>query len=308
MHANDLFAQITDQLVADIEAGAGTWRMPWHTLPDAGTPTSVDGRPYRGMNAVWFAMVAAARGWSAGLWATYRGWQRHGAQVRRGEKATQVVLWKPTSPTRTDPAADESDDQSAGQRRRLLARAYSVFAAEQVDGADALVARRTERHGPRDTPERIASADAYFAAVGAKVIHGGNRACYQPATDTIHVPDLVQFDHAAHHSGTLAHEHVHWTGHADRLERDLAGRFGSDSYAAEEHVAELGAAMWCAQMGLSAVTRADNAAYLSGWLRILRADARALVTVASRAQAAVDYLNTHAGHTTEAADDEEAAA
>ncbi|HEX6418910.1 MAG TPA: ArdC family protein, partial [Acidimicrobiales bacterium] len=78
MHANDLFAQITDQLVADIEAGAGTWRMPWHTLPDAGTPTSVDGRPYRGMNAVWLAMVAAARGWPSGLWATYRGWQRHG--------------------------------------------------------------------------------------------------------------------------------------------------------------------------------------------------------------------------------------
>jgi antirestriction protein ArdC len=309
MHANDLFAHITDQLVADVEAGAGTWRMPWHTLPDAGTPTSVDGRPYRGMNAVWLAMVAAAHGWTAGLWATYRGWQRHGAQVRRGEKATQVVLWKPTAAKGTDPgAADESDDQPAGQRRRLLARAYSVFAAEQVDGADALVARRADRHGPRDTPERIASADAYFDAVAATVIHGGNRACYQPATDTIHVPDLAQFDHAAHHAGTLAHEHVHWTGHADRLERDLSGRFGSDSYAAEELVAELGAAMWCAEMGLSAVTRADHAAYLAGWLRILRADARALVTVASRAQAAVDYLNTRAGHTTAGADDEEAAA
>jgi antirestriction protein ArdC len=308
MHANDLFTRITDQLVADIEAGAGTWRMPWHTLPDAGTPTSVDGRPYRGMNAVWLAMVAAARGWPAGLWATYRGWQRHGAQVRRGEKATQVVLWKPTTAKRTDPrTANDDANQPAGHRRRLLARAYSVFAAEQVDGAEALVARRTERHGRRDTPERIASADAYFDAVGATVIHVGNRAYYQPATDTIHVPDLAQFDHAAHHAGTLAHEHVHWTGHADRLERDLDGRFGSDSYAAEELVAELGAAMWCAQMGLSAVTRADHAAYLAGWLRILRTDARALVTVASRAQAAVDYLDTRAGHTTEAAADEEAA-
>jgi antirestriction protein ArdC len=297
MHANDLFAHITDQLVADIEAGAGTWRMPWHTLPDAGTPTSVDGRPYRGMNAVWLAMVAAARGWTTGLWATYRGWQRHGAQVRRGEKATQVVLWKPTPPKPTQAGtADDSDDQHAGRRPRLLARAYSVFAAEQVDGADAIVARRAERHGPHDTPERIAAADAYFAAVGATVVHGGNRAYYQPATDTIHVPDLAQFDHAAHHAGTLAHEHTHWTGHADRLARDLTGRFGSDSYAAEELVAELGAAMWCAQMGLSAVTRADHAAYLAGWLRILRADARALVTVASRAQAPVDYLNTRAGH------------
>jgi antirestriction protein ArdC len=307
MHANELFDQITDQLVADVEAGAAGWRMPWHALADAGTPTSVDGRHYRGMNAVWLAMVADARDWSSGVWATYRGWQRHGAQVRRGEKATQVVLWKPTTAHATDTGAGD-DAEQAGERRRLLGRAYSVFAAEQVDGADEIVARRTGRLAERDTPERIAAADAYFAAVGATVVHAGNRAFYRPATDTIHVPTLAQFDHAAHHAGTLAHEHVHWTGHPDRLARDLAGRFGSDSYAAEELVAELGAAMWCAQMGLSAVTRPDHAAYLAGWLRVLRADARALVTVASRAQAAVDHLNTRAGHSTTGEADEGTAA
>jgi antirestriction protein ArdC len=308
MHADHLFTHITDQLVADIEAGARTWRMPWHALADAGTPTSVDGRPYRGMNAVWLSMVAAAaHDWTSGVWATYRGWQRHGAQVRRGEKATQVVLWKPTTPNDTDPRSHDDVEQT-GPLRRLLARAYRVFAAEQADGADEILARRAERLAKRDTPERIAAADAYFAAVGATIVHGGNRACYQPATDTIHVPTLAQFDHAAHHAGTLAHEHVHWTGHADRLDRDLTGRFGSDSYAAEELVAELGAAMWCAQMELSAVTRADHAAYLAGWLRVLRADARALVTVASRAQAAVDHLNTRAGHSTTGEADEGAAA
>jgi antirestriction protein ArdC len=306
MHANDLFERITDQLIADIEAGAGTWRMPWHALADAGTPTSIDGRHYRGMNAVWLAMVAVAHDWTSGVWATYRRWQRHGAQVRRGEKATQVVLWKPTTTRATDTAPD--DDEPTGQRRRLLARAYSVFAAEQVDGADAVIARRAERLATRDTPERIAAADAYFAAVGTTVVHGGNRAFYRAATDTIHVPAPAQFDDAARYAGTLAHEHVHWTGQPHRLARDLTGRFGSDSYAAEELVAEVGAAMWCAQMGLSAVTRADHAAYLAGWLRVLRADARALVTVASRAQAAVDHLNTRAGHTTTGDADQEVAA
>ena len=102
---------------------------------------------------------------------------------------------------------------------------------------------------------------------------------------------------AAHYYATRAHETIHWTGHTDRLDRDLTGRFGEDAYAAEELVAELGAAMWCAQTGLTTITRADHAAYLAGWLRILRSDARALVTVASRAQAAVDWLNTHTGHT-----------
>jgi antirestriction protein ArdC len=304
MKANDLFATITDQLVVDIEAGAGTWRMPWHTLADAGTPTSVDGRPYRGMNALWLPMVSAANGWTSGVWATYRGWQRHGAQVRRGERGTHVVLWKPTNHTATT-TDNDATDESGQPRRRLLARAYCVFAAEQADGTEAILERRASELAQRDTPERIDAADAFFAAVGARVVTGGNRACYEPCTDTIRLPGLAQFDHAAHYYATSAHEHVHWTGHSDRLARDLTGRFGSDAYAAEELVAELGAAMWCAHAGISATTRADHAAYLAGWLRVLRADARALVTVAARAQAAVDHLTTLAGHPTQANADEE---
>lgn len=303
MRADDLFTTITAQLIEDIKSGnAGTWRMPWHTLADAGTPENVDGRRYRGLNSVWLPMVAAAHDWTSGVWATYRGWQRHSAQVRRGQRATQVVLWKQTRPGDTD---DADDDQT--RRPRLFARAYAVFAAEQVDGAADILARR--QRPTRDAPERLAAAETYFAAVGAHVDHGGNRAYYQPATDEIHVPDLDRFDQAPNYYATLAHEHAHWTGHPSRLARDLTGRFGDDSYAAEELVAELAAAMWCAQHGISAVTRPDHAAYLAGWLRILRTNTRALVTASSKAQSAVDHLNTLAGHTVESSEpnEEEAA-
>lgn len=307
MHAQDLFETVTAQLIADIEAGARTWRLPWHTLAETGTPISVDGRAYRGMNAVWLAMVAASRGWDSGTWATYRAWQRHGAQVRRGEKGTPVVLWKPTTrhDSNPDTTSDNDDETTSTRRRSLIARAYTVFAAEQADGADELIARRCERT-TRDTPERIAAAETFFATVGATVIEGGNVACYQPPSDTIRLPHLAQFDTAAHYYATRAHETMHWTGHRDRLARDLTGRFGSDAYAAEELVAELGAALWCAQAHISAVTRPDHAAYLAGWLRVLRTDARALVTVASRAQAALDYLNQRVGITIEAEDDQAA--
>lgn len=287
MGADDLFATITDQLIADIETGAaGTWRMPWHVLADAGTPTSVDQRLYRGANALWLAMVSAAHDWASGVYGTYRAWQRHGAQVRRGQHATQVVLWKPIRNATSD---DGTEIET--RRPRLFARAYNVFAAEQCDGADDILARQAERLTRRDTPERVDAAERYFAQIPAVVVDGGNRAYYQPSTDTIHLPRLEQFRTAAHYYGVRAHETVHWTGHRDRLDRDLAGRFGSDRYAAEELVAELGAAMWCAQAGLSAVTRHDHAAYLDGWLRVLRHDPRSLVTVAGRAQAAVDHLN-----------------
>jgi antirestriction protein ArdC len=293
VNAQDLFETITAQLIADIEAGTPEWRMPWRTLADAGTPTNLNGRPYRGMNALWLPMVAATRGWDLGLWGTYKGWQQHGGQVRRGEHGTQVVLWKPTTKTADD--SEHDDTATPGRRGGLIARAYTVFAAEQVDGADDLISRRRQPQTDRDTPERIAAADAYFHAVGATVIEGGNIACYQPGTDTIRLPVLERFDSAAHYYSTRAHETTHWTGHPSRLARDLTGRFGSDAYGAEELVAELGAAMWSAQAGISSATRTDHAAYLGSWLRILRADARSLITVASKAQAALDYLNTAAG-------------
>lgn len=90
---------------------------------------------------------------------------------------------------------------------------------------------------------------------------------------------------------------MHWTGHGSRLARDLSGRFGSHAYGAEELVAELGAAFWCAQFGLEQATREDHAAYLGDWLALLRADTRALVAACGHAQRAVDFLNDAAGHT-----------
>ena len=178
-----------------------------------------------------------------------------------------------------------------------------MFAAEQVDGADKIIGRRTADRAPRDTPERLADVDRYFAAIDANVIEGGNRAYYSPADDSIHLPAIHQFDNAAVAASTKSHEFAHWTGQAERLGRDLTGRFRSDAYAAEELVAELAAAMWCGQMGISAATRTDHAQYLAGWLSILKADARALVTVASKAQAAVDYLNACAGYSPEPAEE-----
>lgn len=290
MKAQDLFEQVTAELVAAIEAGASDWRMPWRRL-GAGLPRSVDGRPYRGWNALVLAMVAGDRGWTSARWATYRGWQRHGAQVRKGVRGTHVVLWKPTE---RHEQTDEGDD---AVHRSLIARTFTVFAAEQVDGADRWLA---PTHVPEG--ERIEQADAYFAAIATEVVHGGDRACYVPALDRIHLPHLGQFDKPAAYYTTAAHEHTHWTGHRDRLARDLSGRFGSDAYGAEELVAELGAAFWSAQFGLEQATRHDHAAYLGDWLRILKSDPRALVAACSHAQRAVDLLNERARWNTSATD------
>ncbi len=111
--------------------------------------------------------------------------------------------------------------------------------------------------------------------------------------DYIVLPEIEQFGRVSDYYSTSAHEHAHWTGHPSRLARDLVGRFGSDAYAAEELIAELSAAFTCARLGISAAPRPDHAAYLASWLRVLRADASAIFTAASKAQAATDFLFDH---------------
>ena len=143
MKATELFEKVTDDLVAAIEEGASGWRMPWQRLA-TGLPVSVDDRPYRGWNALVLALTAAEQGWPSGRWATYRGWQRHGCQVRRGERGTHVVLWKPTNP-----AANGDDDSDDRNRPTFYARVFTVFAAEQVDGAERFMPNpRSNRRGP----------------------------------------------------------------------------------------------------------------------------------------------------------------
>ena len=271
MDRTQLYDDVTAEVVRQIEAGAGKWRMPWQAIADVGEPVNaLTGNAYRGGNHLVLGMVAASRGWS-GHWATYKQWQQLGAQVQRGEKATHGVKWS------------QVEDNLTGERR-MVPFTFTVFAADQVDGWSAPPPM------PRDTPERIEAADAFLSNLGADVRHGGNRAAYSPSGDYITLPTTEQFERITDYYATSAHEHAHWTGHPSRLARDLVGRFGSHSYAAEELVAELSAAFSCARLGISAAPRPDHAAYVASWLRVLRADSSAIFIAASKAQAATDFL------------------
>ena len=222
MSANDLFEKVTADLVAAIEEGAKGWRMPWQQLAVGGTPRSIDGQPYRGWNALVLAMTASDRGWSS-TWATYRGWQRHNCQVRRGECGTQVVLWKPTQ--RKD--QETSEDETGRSRSSLLARTFTVFAAEQVEGGDRVLTPRI------DLPEseRLAAADAYFSATGSRLVLGGNRACYVPALDQIHLPAFDQFDRLSDFYSTSAHDPL--TAPTERFDHHLGPARRCDQVALE---------------------------------------------------------------------------
>jgi antirestriction protein ArdC len=263
--------------------------MPWHTTGRfAFSPINVTSKkPYRGINTVCLWAAAQAKGYERGEWATYQQWQERGAQVRKGEKATTVVFWKFASDSHE--SQDGEGEQHASTSRLLFTRGYSVFNAAQVDG-----------YAPKPDPdrpiiERIEQADAFFQRIGATVKHGGNQAFYAPATDHIQMPPMQAFHNSTGYYSTLAHEHTHWTAKADRCDRQLGKRFGDSAYGAEELIAELGAAFTCAHLDLSTEPREDHAAYIASWLKVLKADSRAIFTAASKAQQACDWLIQWAG-------------
>ena len=77
---------------------------------------------------------------------------------------------------------------------------------------------------------------------------------------------------------------------ADRCNRELGKRFGDNAYSVEELVAELTAAFTMAHLGLSSEPRPDHAQYIASWLRVLKADKRAIFTASSKAQQATDFM------------------
>lgn len=280
-----IYDTVTASLVQQIEAGAGKWQMPWHNRGAlAGVPVNATtGNTYSGVNVLVMWGAADAMGYSDARWATYKQWQAAGCQVRKGERATAGIKWKPVVGKR------EAD---AG-RPVLIPLGFSVFNVAQVDGGQVELPLGVDTT-PKFSP--VERAESVIAAVGARLTHGGARAFFQPATDSIVMPDRFRFEATATSSAqeayysTLLHEHIHWTGGDSRLKRNLRGRFGDDSYAAEELIAELGAAFLCARLGISNEPRPDHAQYLTSWLKVLKADSRAIFTAASAAQKAADFL------------------
>ncbi len=281
MNYSDLAHNITAQLVDQIETGpGGTWSMPWHRVPGLfDVRNAFTDKPYRGVNVIALASTATERDYPTSLFATYRQWSSIDAQVRRGETAAQVIRWV------TPKEKDQPDPEGAERLgRRLVPVVFSVFNAAQVDG---WTPPQTQAATAVDRNERV---DAWIAATGAEISHGHNHAAYRPDLDRIELPATNQFHDTEALYATTLHELCHWTGAQHRLNRDLTGRFGDDAYAAEELVAELGAAIVCAHLDVEVSPRADHAHYLAHWLRILDTDPKALFTAATKAQAALDHL------------------
>ena len=282
----DVYQSITDQIVAAIEAGAGTFTMPWHRDTGTTMPTNaLTGCTYNGVNIVALWAAAEQGGFTTGYWATYKQWSLLGAQVRKGEKGSVVVFYKQTGIEVSGIATGERENKSV-----LIARSSRVFNIKQVDGW------QPPRPAAPDPIKMLVKAESFVTATSADIRFGGDRAYYRPKTDNIQMPDRDRFigtetiNVTESYFATLLHELTHWTGNISRLNRDLSGRFGHESDAMEELVAELGSAFLCSDLGITNRPRPDHAAYIAQWLTVLKKDTRAIFTAASKANEARRFL------------------
>lgn len=284
----DIYSRITDQIVSVLEKGVKPWTRPWNAAHAAGhvsRPLRHNGQPYSGINVLTLWATAMERDYAAPIWMTFRQALELGAHVRKGEKGAPVVYASSISKT-------EQDEQTGDEVERTIPflKAYTAFNVEQIDGLPGHFYARAEP--VRNPDARIAHAEAFFAALGATILNGGNSAYYNVRTDHIQMPPYEVFFDAQGYYTTLGHEAVHWTRHPSRLDRSFdRQRFGDEGYAREELVAELEAAFLAADLELRLEDRQDHAACIGHWLQVLQNDKRAIFAAAAHVQRAVDYLH-----------------
>lgn len=279
----DHYQELTDKIVAALEAGTPPWRKPWNPTVAGGAAMPVNaatGHRYRGVNTLVLGMSPLAFGSGDPRWCSYKQAAARGWQVRKGEKATPVYFYKPLEVEDKDAKAGE------GETKRIpMLRVFAVFHASQIDGVPEFIppsARKT-------VARRIEDVDLIMKVSGVPLRIGGDRAFYSPATDHIQLPPDAAFHSPEDRAVTALHEVAHATAAPHRLNRDLTGKFGSSAYAREELRAELASVLVGSEIGIPADIP-NHASYIQSWVKCLKEDKREIFRAAADAQRIADYI------------------
>ena len=269
----DIYAEITNRMIHEMEAGVIPWRKPWMASGAAVSHTT--GKAYSLLNQMLLG--------KAGEGLTFNQCQQEGGKIRKGEKAQIVVFWK---------WLDQEDEETHEVKQVPFLRYYNVFHIDQCEGITAK--HITENPNPAQADEAAETIiTEYVKREGVRLEHQeGDAAFYQPAADRIVLPMMKQFTETAEYYGTVFHEMVHSTGHMKRLARlDTTANFGGEEYSKEELVAEIGSAALVNHAGLeTAKSFRNSAAYVQNWLTVLKSDKRFIVSAAGKADKAVNYI------------------
>ncbi|RLM05411.1 ArdC family protein [Gibbsiella quercinecans] len=273
---SDIYQTVTDSIISALETGVKPWSCPWQRVPGmSGLPSNyATGAAYSGMNIMLLWYSASEQGFSDSRWMTYKQAKAEGGQVRKGEHGTTAIFY-----------ATLEKENDAGEVEHIpMLKTFTVFNVQQIDG----LALTTETVSPEATFDPLPQAENLLRKSGANIIEKGQNAFFIPSTDEIHLPERYLFAYAANFYATGLHELVHWSGGKSRLNREMKGKFGSEGYAFEELIAELGSAFLMADLGI--VGAVQHESYIASWLKALRNDKRYIFKAASSASKAHRYL------------------
>jgi antirestriction protein ArdC len=266
------YDEITNRIIELLNQGVVPWRRPW----TSGRPLNLHtAQPYHGINT----LVLSSAPYESPYWVTFHQARERGGSVRKGERGWPITFWS----MREIPG--EGDEEA---KQLAMLRRWTVFNVEQCDGVE----YPTPVVRPMDD---IAAAARIVKAMptAPKIKHGGDRAFYRPASDDVQMPPKKSFQAATGYYAVLFHELIHSTGHPSRLNRPdiMKSNFGTQPYAKEELIAEMGAAMLCGEAGIAPLTIDNSASYIASWMRALRDDMRLLILAAGAAQKAAKYIS-----------------
>ncbi len=152
-------------------------------------------------------------------------------------------------------------------------RLSTVTLAENIEGNPFSVERAPVHH--REMTQYIENVINAYSHNVAPVFHDQYDRCfYHPSTDEIHLVPADAFDGINGYYSTRFHETTHSTLHPSRLNRSFPYQdgFGSEGYAMEELVAEMGAWIMCSELGISfcpkdkTPAKDNSTAYIGDWL------------------------------------------
>lgn len=285
----DFRQDLTNQIVDLIEQGAAPWQKPWN--PDAASSflemphNATSGRAYRGGNALYLMAKAQLMGSDDPRWCTFKQAQAEGWQVKKGSKGTSVEYWQFDK-------EEERFDPTTGKKEKVTVKLENprvfyatVFHASQIEGIPEY--KRRERP---DGWNPVEEADRILTGSGARIFHDQqDRAYYSPGADEIHLPPREAFPQPLDYYEVAMHELGHWTGHEKRLNRDLSGGFGSESYAREELRAQMASLYLSAELGVP-FNPERHAAYQASWVKALKEDKHEIFRAARDAEIMADYV------------------
>lgn len=293
--SNQLRDALAEQFIEALSEDKIPWRSMWATQRPYNATTEND---YRGINALWLSYMASEKGYTDPRWCTFKQAKDEGWSVKKGEKGTLIEFWSAyDTKTRKALSLEEVDrivreDPERRDDMRVMAKHYTVFNAEQIQGIPKLAHQFTEA----DIVAVRAQRDTLINNMGLTFREGGDQAFYRPSDDSITMPPDTAFKNDYAYMSVLLHECGHATGHESRLNRQMGGDFGTESYAKEELRAEIASAFTSQALGFGAQSAEMSAAmenhkaYIQSWCKAISDAPNELFAAIKDAEKISDYL------------------